>query len=177
MMVNLHTPCLRGICGLDATCEPWLVALLVTVCIPEFCTRAVGCPTVVPMPRSWPEACIWKKSQHIIPWNQFLCERHKITAQLPSAGKVTLLHISQNICLSETSLTTDLSNSECYLKFLFVLCWYQWNSSQSLCHEKTWPLFQGLWKPQNHFKNTIQYPGMHVATTQLPTNFHGVVLN
>jgi hypothetical protein len=133
MMVNLHTPCLRGICGLDATCEPWLVALLVTVCIPEFCTLAVGCATVVPMPRSWPEACIWNKRQHIIPWNQFLCERHKITAKLPSAGKVTLLYISQKICLSEkrqTSLMTNFSTSERYFKVLLVLCWYQWPVKQ-----------------------------------------------
>jgi hypothetical protein len=181
-MVNLHIPCLRGICGPDATCEPWLVALPVTVCIPEFWTRAVGCPTVVPMPRSWPEVCIWNKSQHITPWNKFLCERHKITTKLPSAGKLTLLHISQNICLSEnwqTSLTTNFSNSDCYFKVLFVLCWHQWNSSQSLYHY-IWPLFQGIWtllhlswKSQNHFKNTIQYQGTYVATPQLTLSWCG----
>lgn len=145
-MINLHTPCLRGICGLDATCEPWLVALLVTVCIPEFCTRAVGCPTVVQMPRSWPEACIWNKSQHIIPWNQFLCEKHKITAKLPSAGKVTLLHISQNICLSEKDQLL-LRQTSVTQNVILRFCLYsadtsdQWNSNQSLYHEKTWPLF------------------------------------
>jgi len=41
---------------------------------------------------------------------------------------------------------TNFSNSECYFKVLFVLCWYQWNSSQSLYYEKTCPLFQGMWK-------------------------------
>jgi len=57
----------------------------------------------------------------------------------------------------------------------------QWNSSQSLYYEKTWPLLQGMWKllylswkSQNHFKNTIQYQWMYVATPQLPTHFHGV---
>jgi len=161
MMVNLHTPCLRGICGLDATCEPWLVALLVTVCIPEFCTRAVGWPTVVPMPRSWPEACIWNKSRRIIPWNQFLCERHKITAKLPSAGKVTLLHISQNISLSEERQTSVTQN------VILRFCLYSADTSETAANHYT---IKRLGPYIKKWENHCIYPENHKTILKTPSH-------
>lgn len=166
MMVNLHTPCLRGICGLDATCEPWLVALLVTVCIPEFCTRAVGCPTVVPMPRSWPEACIWNRSQHIIQRNLFLCERHKSTAKLPSAGKVKFYTlVKTSVCLKNNKLLSQQTSVTQNVILSFFL--YSADTSEIAANHYT---MKNLGPYFKEFKNYCIYLENHKTILKTPSS-------